>query len=82
MESPKEKTPLVAGESYTIAERTEVEHMTGRGQIGKLVLDVGDVIDVKSNDPKLGLSFSTSKYPEGEVIVSPQQATSINVENA
>ena len=84
MESPHEKVSLTSiakrGESYSIAERVELEHMVGRGQIGKLILDIGDVIVVKSNDPRHGLSFSTTKYPEGDVIVSPRQAASISVE--
>ncbi len=80
MELPAEKSPLIPGESYIITKRVEVKHMVGRGQIGKLILEVGDVIAVKSNDPLRGLSFVTTKYLDGTVIVSQRQAASIDVE--
>ncbi len=84
MESPAEKQQLSAiarpGQSYTIAERIKLEHMTGRMQVGTLVLEPGDVITVRSNDERHGLSFTCSKY-QGTVIISPTQAASVGVEH-
>jgi len=83
MESPQEKQSLVAiaraGESYTISERVEVQHMADRGQRANIVLEVGDVIDVTGNDPQKGLALRTSKSA-GTVLISPEQAQSIVVE--
>lgn len=83
MESPQEKQSLAAiaraGESYTIVERVEVQHMADRGKRETVVLEVGDVIDVKGYDPQKGLALRTSKFA-GAVLISPQQAQSILVE--
>jgi len=83
MESPREKQSLASiaksGESYTITERVEVQHMVGKGQKADVVLEVGDVIDVTGNDPQKGLALRTSKS-DGTVLISPEQAQSIVVE--
>jgi len=83
MESQSEKQSLAAiarsGESYTITERVEVQHMVDRGQNENVVLEVGDVIDVTGNDPQKGLALRTSKSA-WTVFISPEQATSILVE--
>jgi hypothetical protein len=83
MESPSEKTSLadiaIAGESYTIAEPIALQHLVGQKRFATLALEIGDVIVVRSTSERHGISFTTTKYPEDAVIVSPRQAASIKV---
>ncbi len=69
------------GNSYTVQDRIELGELVGNGEAQQLIFDVGDVIVVQSNDSRLGLQISSTKYPRAEIVLSPEQAASINVES-